>query len=736
MKAHAEVRPASNLSLRSITPAEYMLRNSSVPAPGASSTSLETTGEQQAFTNSDYDLGASASCAKTVIGDNAGEMWGVQVVSAKLNGDAYDDYIISAPELDLPLGTRDDCGAVAIIFGGPSFVGDTLDLNAQSPDVLIYGASIGEFLGEALAVGDLDDDGRDDLIMGAPGGRDSAGTAPGVGRVYILFGQASYASVIDLAVTPGAVIYGAEEGPGTVLDQAGSSIAVGDINGDPFMDLLVFAPGADGIGNSRLDAGEYHVFYGSTSWPLSQTLGTDSDVRLIGSGAGDGTYTTEGTPMRALNTCGVGDFDGDGLGDLALAFPGADGLNNAKSESGEVRVVLNPTFAPEVDLALVSDVILFGAESADVLSSVDVGDLDGDGLDDLFLIPLSADGIFNSRENSNELYIHYGRATWPATLEAHFDADAIFYPRTTFDLLRTVTLGDFDNTGQMDFAFGMHGGDGPTDTRSSCGDIYIFLNPGKVTGFIDMVDTIPDALVYGSKSGDRIGVSGLASGDVDGDGYDDLLAGAPFGTYSVGVRINTGFGFLATGEMITVGDIDLDGVFACLDNCPLTYNPNQFDFDGDGIGDSCDNCIIVSNPGQEDGDADGTGDVCDNCPTLSNPLQEDADNDGFGDFCDVCKYVFNPAQVDDDGDGFGNDCDPCPGDSANTCCTFAGDPDESGSVNIGDVTFLVQFIFNSGPSPTNPASADVNCSGTINIADVTYLIDLIFGNGPLPCCLL
>ena len=303
-------------------------------------------------------------------------------------------------------------------------------------------------------------------------------------------------------------------------------------------------------------------------------------------------------------------------------------------------------------------------------------------------------------------------------------------------MLRTVTTGDFNNSGQPDFAFCMYGGDGPNNTRSACGDAYIFLDPGRVTGYIDMRDTIPDALVYGSKDLDRIGVSGLATGDIDGDGYDDLLAGAPYASYAVGVRITTGFGFLASGEIITVGDNDLDGVFACSDNCPLIYNPDQLDSDSDGIGDSCDNCILIANPGQEDGDGDGVGDVCDNCPSYANPLQGDADSDGLGDFCDNCKYVYNPAQSDDDGDGFGDGCDPCPGDMSNTCCNFAGDVDNSGTTNIGDVTFLVQFIFNNGPAPSNSASADVNCSGTINIGDVTYLVDLIFGNGPLPCCMM
>ncbi|HSH00551.1 MAG TPA: thrombospondin type 3 repeat-containing protein, partial [candidate division Zixibacteria bacterium] len=325
--------------------------------------------------------------------------------------------------------------------------------------------------------------------------------------------------------------------------------------------------------------------------------------------------------------------------------------------------------------------------------------------------------------------------SWLSSIDAHFGADAVLYPRTTFDFLRVSVVADLNNSGSPDLAFSMYGGDGPSGGRSSAGNVYIFFDPGHLTGYIDLVNTAPDALVFGSKSNDRIGVSGMASGDVDGDGFADLLIGAPLATYATGDRINTGFGFLASGEMITIGDFDNDGIFGCLDNCPFVNNSGQVDFDADGLGDSCDNCVLVANPGQEDFDGDGSGDVCDNCTAVSNPLQQDGDADGFGDLCDVCKYVFNPSQVDDDGDGYGNSCDPCPGDPTNSCCTTAGDVDNGGTVNIGDVTYLIQFIFNDGPPPVIAGSGDVNCSGTLNIGDVTYVLDLIFTNGPLPCCL-
>ena len=165
--------------------------------------------------------------------------------------------------------------------------------------------------------------------------------------------------------------------------------------------------------------------------------------------------------------------------------------------------------------------------------------------------------------------------------------------------------------------------------------------------------------------------------------------------------------------MIKIGDRDEDGAFGCLDNCPLIANPSQFDFDSDGIGDSCDNCFTISNPDQGDVDADLVGDSCDNCPAVANTSQADSDSDGLGNLCDNCSQMFNPGQSDVDGDGFGDLCDPCPNDSTNTCCTLAGDPNNSGAINIADVTFMIARIFNQGPSPVVPGAGDIDCPGIV-----------------------
>ncbi len=68
------------------------------------------------------------------------------------------------------------------------------------------------------------------------------------------------------------------------------------------------------------------------------------------------------------------------------------------------------------------------------------------------------------------------------------------------------------------------------------------------------------------------------------------------------------------------------------------------------------------------------------------------------------------------------------------CCANAGDVDNSGSINISDVTFLISRIFAGRAAPRCCAAADANGNGAVNIADVTFLIARIFAGGPAPVC--
>lgn len=165
-------------------------------------------------------------------------------------------------------------------------------------------------------------------------------------------------------------------------------------------------------------------------------------------------------------------------------------------------------------------------------------------------------------------------------------------------------------------------------------------------------------------------------------------------------------------------DIDADGICDYSDVCVGEYDPLQEDSDDDGHGDACDNCPDIANGDQADDDGDGAGDACDNCSGLYNPDQSDDDADGLGTLCDNCPDNYNPSQNDSDGDGYGDVCDNCPNDynvdQADGDNDGVGDACDEGSqyecgdvnidaeINVGDIIYMINYIFKHGPSPCNP----------------------------------
>jgi len=188
-------------------------------------------------------------------------------------------------------------------------------------------------------------------------------------------------------------------------------------------------------------------------------------------------------------------------------------------------------------------------------------------------------------------------------------------------------------------------------------------------------------------------------------------------------------------------DSDGDGVPDGCDVC-AGFNDN-LDSDGDGVPDGCDICPGFND--NLDSDGDGVPDGCDICAGFNDNV--DSDGDGVPDGCDICAG-FNDT-VDSDGDGVPDGCDNCPldanadqqdtnnngiGDACDNCCDVPGDADNSGRLNIGDVTFLISRIFSNGGAPVCQDKADANGDNTVNIEDVTFLITRIFSSGSAPIC--
>ncbi|MCP4383092.1 MAG: hypothetical protein GY798_16995, partial [Hyphomicrobiales bacterium] len=179
------------------------------------------------------------------------------------------------------------------------------------------------------SAGDVNGDGFDDLIVGAPFGYDGGSSA---GEPYVVFGGAAPVNVdlTGLSASEGFIIQGDHDG-----DQAGFSVSsAGDVNGDGFDDLIVGARYGDDGGGS---AGEAYVVFGSGSGFGSDVSGRQViDLTSLAAAEGFIIQGDTGSDLAGWSVSSAGDVNGDGFDDLIVGAPfGADG----GSVAGEAYVV-------------------------------------------------------------------------------------------------------------------------------------------------------------------------------------------------------------------------------------------------------------------------------------------------------------------------------------------------------------------------------------------------------------
>jgi len=401
--------------------------------------------------------------------NQAGSQFGISVSGAgDVNDDGYDDVVVGAYLHD---GDQVSEGAAFVYLGSPAGL-------QPEPAWSAEGNQTGSGFGFSVAsAGDVNGDGHDDLIIGAPY---HDGGSVDAGRAYVYLGNAS----------------GLESAPDWVsgIDQESAWYGwrvrpAGDVNNDGFDDVIVAAYLYD---EGQINEGKAFVYTGSPSG-LSVSPAWE--------------YATDQAEARMAGIGFAGDVNGDGYDDIVV---GSHAYDNGEPSEGRAWVFHGSRFglAQAPSLVLESDVpyAYFG------YSTYTAGDVNGDGYDD---VVVGAFGYSNGAETSEgAAFVYLGSAAGLTDSVAwSFEsgqADAWFG-------LSAQTAGDVNDDGYDDIVVSSERYD---FTRTDQGGAWVFL--GSASGPSVGVDWLEP----GNQPDEVFGWRSATAGDVNGDGYDDVIVGA------------------------------------------------------------------------------------------------------------------------------------------------------------------------------------------------------------------
>jgi len=465
--------------------------------------------------NRQIELEWLRNAGATFEGDVAGDesSWAIDT-AGDVNNDGFDDILISSWKSQP--GGKISAGRIYIMYGGLSLTGN---FDLALADVVIEGQTAFWNAGFSIAgAGDVNNDGFDDVLIGARNATTNGNT--GSGRCYLVYGGAALPSVISLATLGAGGV--TMNGIG-FSDIAGHSIAgPGDVNGDGFDDMLIGAPGAGHAGIGF--AGEAYIVYGSNTLPSLlelSSLAAGGGVTINGIASSD----QNGTMVAA-----AGDVNNDGFMDILTGSPLADPFG--KNLAGRAAIVYGGPSLPLV-INLVSlnagGVLINGHSSGDKLGDVGggAGDINGDGFDDIILGVRVKNGP--AGEKAGRSYVYYGGAGLPQTI----NINAIGAGGITFEGVgandqsgnAVATGGDVNGDGYDDLLIGATGADPNGD--SNAGEVYL-IEGGPTLPATYLLSTMNEdgTVLAGISPTDVAGNSVAFAGDVNGDGFDDVLVSA------------------------------------------------------------------------------------------------------------------------------------------------------------------------------------------------------------------
>lgn len=506
----------------------------------------------------------------TMVGSGAGDLFGFNVTSGKLNNDDYGDVIVGAP----------GANKAYVFYGYPSMAGG---LYAKSANVTISGPDSNSDFGWSVGISDVTGDGYDDVIVGAPKYNSYQG------RAYIY--RSSSSGVTDTTVD--ATITGGNTG-----DRFGCSVSgAGDVNGLNNEDIVIGAYLDDTLDNSKTDAGMAFVFFGDSGLSGSLTVAS-ADANIIGQVAGD---------HLGFSVSSAGDVNHDGYSDIIVGAPSA----------GKAYIYYGfPGLGKGGVIKLFSDGFESGSITTKRWTAVDSM---GTGWK-TYTSPSAYSGTYSAGSLLENMYDTGLRYMWVGINTTYCTGTTVQYAQYGQDSVNP----DFGNAGGSystngggawtDFETGMGSmswsSRGPFSLPTSCNDNRNFrirlwedLTETKnaysgdgplfddvlVSGTLASGIALPNVTLKAEDPNDRFGWSVNCSGNVNGDSYDDVVIGAPGYQSSTG-RAYVFYGSGSLPDIIPAGSADVK-LSGAAEGDRFGYSVGAADMGADGF---CD--ILVGAP--------------------------------------------------------------------------------------------------------------------------------------------